>query len=294
MKKIEDAIAEFRQFLLDDGKSAKTIESYIGDIVGLVNFLKSTNGKFNGQLKRCHITNYRTYLINKEYKPSTINKKVNSFHMFNVFLVNCGWMREIVVDVRKDSFKVANGSEDDVEIIEDETIEKILDIIGRGEISARNRLIVYLLIYTGLRVSELCSIKIKNIDMSLKQLRIVGKGGKFRELPLKEEIIQAIKEYLPERAKNIYAVSENLLIGQRGIIHRDAVDTVLENISRLAGLETKLKPHSFRHAFCTKLINKGVPITTVAKLAGHSSIETTSRFYINCSKADKIKAVSLL
>ena len=88
--------------------------------------------------------------------------------------------------------------------------------------------------------------------------------------------------------------SEYLVIGQRGALKRDAINTMLERLTKEIGMVNKLKPHTFRHTFCTRLINRGVPISTVSKLAGHSSVDTTATFYINSSREEKLKAVNLL
>jgi len=97
-----------------------------------------------------------------------------------------------------------------------------------------------------------------------------------------------------ERSKNKYSDSHYLFIGQRGPLQRDAVNTLLEKMTEKARLDVRLKPHAFRHTFCTRLVKKGVPLTTVSKLAGHASIETTARFYVGCDREDKIKAINLL
>jgi site-specific recombinase XerD len=73
---------------------------------------------------------------------------------------------------------------------------------------------------------------------------------------------------------------------------RDAVNKLLKKHGKVLGIY--MKPHKFRHTFCTTLINRGVPLTTVAKLAGHSGIQTTAAFYINTSRQDKQDAVELL
>jgi integrase/recombinase XerD len=155
-------------------------------------------------------------------------------------------------------------------------------------------MILLLLLYTGLRVSELCDIKLKNIDFLTAQLKVFGKGGKVREVPLKQEVVEAIKEYLVERSSNPFADSDYLIVGQRGALQRDAINTLLEKLTVKIGIDVRLKPHLFRHTFCTRLVSKGIPLTTVSKLAGHSSIDTTARFYINSSKEEKMRAVSLL
>jgi integrase/recombinase XerD len=101
-----------------------------------------------------------------DYLP-TINKKVNSIHSFNRYLVDNGCTKDIVVDITKDRVKLSYGSERQVEVLTDKQVERILFYIQNDEkVSKRNRMIIFLLLYTGLRVSELCEIKIKNIVLN--------------------------------------------------------------------------------------------------------------------------------
>lgn len=290
-----ELVEEFKTFLREDGKSPKTIESYVGDIAGFVMYLRTMGVEFRGELRRFHITSYRNYLIENNYQTATINKKVNSLQCFNHYLLKRGLTEEIVVDLRKDRMKVAFGSEIQVEVFSEKQVERMLFYIqNQDKVSCRDRMIILLLMYTGVRVSELCNIKIKNIDFLTGQLKVLGKGGKIREVPLKAEVVEVIKEYLSERADNQFSDSDYLILGQRGAVKRDAINTLLEKHTEELKLGVKLKPHTFRHTFCTRLVSKGVPLTTVSKLAGHSSVETTAKFYINCSKEEKIRAVSLL
>lgn len=85
-----------------------------------------------------------------------------------------------------------------------------------------------------------------------------------------------------------------MILGQRRPLQTDAVNILLEKLISKAHLDVRLKPHTFRHTYCTRLVKRGVPLTTVSKLAGHSSIETTARFYVNSSRDDKMKAVNML
>lgn len=240
-------VEKFKKSLEEDGKSIKTIESYIGDTAAFVAFLEDKEIEFNGEMKRFYITCYRNYLIENQYELSTINKKVNSIQSFNKYLVENNYTKDIVVDIAKDRVKLAYGSERQVEVLTEMQVEKILFYIQNEEkVSKRNKMIILLLLYTGLRVSELCDIKLK----------IFGKGGKVREVPLKLEVMEAIKEYLTERNTNSFAISEYLIIGQRGVLQRDAINTMLEKLTIKIGLDVRLKPHTFRHTFCTRLVSK--------------------------------------
>ncbi len=287
----EILVQGFSQHLLEDGKSPKTIESYTGDVVGFLAYLGKMGVDFGGEMRRFHITNYRNHLVESGYEAATVNKKINSLQAFNRYLVELGLMTESVVDLRKDRVKVAAGGEKQVEIFEEKQLKRLLFYVQGDKVSARDRAIILVLLYTGVRVSELCDIKVRNIDFLTGSLRITGKGGKVREVPLKPEVAEAIRDYLPERAGSPYGDLEHLFLGQRGPLQRDAVNTILESHTVR---DVRLKPHTFRHTFCTRLINRGVPLTTVSKLAGHSSVETTARFYINSSKEDKMRAVNML
>ncbi|WP_243156444.1 tyrosine-type recombinase/integrase [Clostridium sp. C8-1-8] len=177
--------------------------------------------------------------MENNYEVATINKKINSIHSLNRYLIAAGEMKEIVVKNSKDRVKIAYGSEKQVEVYSEKEVDKILFYIqNEDKVSKRNKVIIMLLLYTGVRVSELCSIKIRDIDFLNYSIKIYGKGGKFREVPLKFDLADAIKEYIKDRDYN--AKDSEYLI------------------------------------------------------AGHSSIDTTMTFYINSSREEKMKALSLL
>lgn len=205
-----------------------------------------------------------------------------------------GLAAEHVVDPRRDRVKVAAGSEKEVEAYSDGQIDRLLFFLEGGRASARDRAVVLTLLYTGVRASELCGLKVRHLDLLTGHVRVAGKGGKVREVPLRPEVADAIRDYLAVRAMSSHAAAEELFLGQRGPMKRDAVNTLLESLGAKAGLDVRLRPHAFRHTFCTRLVRKGVPLTVVSNLAGHASVQTTAKFYVNTSKEDKIRAVSAL
>ena len=291
----EKLASSFEEALVADGKAPKTIESYTGDIRAFIAWLESKGNIFTGNLKRFHITSYKGYLVQNNYEINTINKKLNSLQSFNQFLMESNYLAEKIVDLKKDKVKLAAGSEKEVEVFTDVEVEKLLFYIQSEEVTSRCRLIILLLLYTGVRVSELVSIKLRDIDLLSMNLIIAwGKGGKRREVPLKSDVVEAIKEYLQgERKDNKFVDSEYLILTNRSAkMDRDAVNKLLERMESKLGI--RMHPHKYRHTFCTTLLKRGVELTTVAKLAGHSSIQTTASFYINTSQKDKREAVELL
>lgn len=213
-------IEDFKISLIEDGKSPKTIESYICDIKAFIEFLGIKGVEFNGNLQRFYVVSYKNFLVENNYEVATINKKINSIHALNRYLVATGDMKEIVVENSKDRVKIAYGSEKQVEVYSDKEVDRLLFYIqNESKVTKRNKVIVMLLLYTGVRVSELCSIKIKDIDFLNYSIKIYGKGGKFREVPLKFDLADAIKEYIKDRDYNVKD-SEYLVIGQRGAIKK--------------------------------------------------------------------------
>jgi integrase/recombinase XerD len=128
-----DLVNNFKIHLEEDGKSIKTVESYVGDTSACVTFLEGKGVDFNGEMKRFYITSYRNYLIENQYELSTINKKVNSIQFFNKYLVDKGFTKDVVVDIAKDRVKLAYGSERQVEVLTDKQVERILFYIQNEE-----------------------------------------------------------------------------------------------------------------------------------------------------------------
>lgn len=228
-------------------------------------------------------------------KPATINKAINSLASYTNFLISVGILpaQTPLVKPRQDRVKIAAGSEHIVEVFTDEEVEQILTYT-EGNLNQRDCLIVHFLLYTGCRVTELCTTRLSNLDLLIGQLKVMGKGGKIRDIPLRPSLVDKIQQYTGgERAQGRFSEGDFLFVSQRAEkLDRDTVNKVLAKIGHATGL--RVFPHKFRHTFCTRLIGAGVPLTTVSRLAGHSDISTTSNFYINTSRQDKIDAVNLL
>ena len=285
----------FENHLIEDGKGSDTIASYTGDIQGFIHWLKEKKLPFDGKLTRLSITSYRKHLQEANYRINTINKKVNSLHSFNHFLIAAGYCQEMVVHPKRDKIKVANGSEAEVVVFSEDEVERLLfHLENQEQVALRDKTLVYILLYAGLRVGELVNLKIQDLDLLTMSIKVVGKGGKYREVPLKPEVAEIIKEYLEsDRKESPYAKSSQLLVTQRsGKMDTDTVNKVLKKLGK--SLNMTIFPHKFRHTFCTRLLKKGVDLTTVAKLAGHANIQTTASYYINTSREDKQEAVGLL
>ena len=291
---VEKVLEDFKQWLRLDGKSKKTIENYSLDIGQFLSWITERNINLD-EISREDILNYKVEIMNSGLAVVTINKKINSLRSFNDFLIEKEINVARVIKPGKDRIKIAGGSENNIDVYSNEELEKILSAVNKEEVTLRNKLIVYLLLYTGVRVSELVNIKLTDIDLLTGELKIIGKGNKYREIPLNQKLKKVLKSYLnTERKENKYAEdSPYLILTERSPkMHRDTVNYVLRKLCK--NYNFKAYPHKFRHTSFSILIAKGVDITTISALAGHNSIETTNRFYLKVNKKEKAAAVSLL
>lgn len=287
-----DILTSFRQWLIEEGKAASTIESYLNDVHKFNAYLSEKDCDPEVLLSRFYFTSYMKQLESEGLAISTRNKKVNSLKVYNDWLFKNRLVDDIFISIKKDKVKIAHGSEAEVSVLNDQQVEQFLFYLEKE--TQRNKLIAYLLLYTGIRVSEMVNIQISDVDQLTSHLTVRGKGGKIREIPLRRDVLEIMKQYLKEeRSHSKFADSSYLLLSQRSEkMHRDAVRRWLDETG--IHLSFHIHPHMLRHTFCTRLIRNGVEISTVSKLAGHAGINMTVKYYINTSKEEKKQAVELL
>lgn len=292
-----DSIHKFESYLLADGKAIKTVSSYASDVRSFHKYLSEHGITDIKRITRAQITGFKNIMLKQEYKPATINKAINSLNSYTNYLIEQSMLPAQIPLVKssQDRVKVSADCQHNVEVFTEDDLNSILRYVDTpGKLNNRDRLIVYFLLYTGCRVSELCLIKIKDMDLLSGLLKLFGKGGKLREVPLRFDLVEMIQIYLKtERALSSFSASEYLFVSQRADrLNRDTVNKVLSKIG--IATNTHLYPHKLRHQFCTKLISAGVPLTTVSRLAGHADPATTADYYVNTSRQEKENAVNLL
>ncbi|MEX3621520.1 tyrosine-type recombinase/integrase [Viridibacillus arvi] len=180
-------IEEFINWLVEEGKAAKTVESYSSDIRKFEAYRKDKVVNEEQLLTRFLFVRYNQYLQEQGFAISTINKKINSLKVYNDYLHQSGYVSDNYISLKKDKIVIASGSEHIVTVLSEEEVERFLFYLeDRKKVSYRNRLIGYLLLYTGVRVSELVSIQLDQITMMPPSIQIKGKGGKIREISLRK------------------------------------------------------------------------------------------------------------
>ncbi len=156
--------------------------------------------------------------------------------------------------------------------------EEVEELVKAAETSME-KAIVQLMYETGIRVSELCSLNIQDVDLKSLRLRVKGKGKRERILffgeAAKEALISYLKSERIEKAKGLSKDHEALFITNRGRISDTTVRRILKKLSIKAGLPKNVYPHLLRHTFATHLLEEGVNLRGVQELLGHKNIETT-------------------
>ncbi|MCL4110043.1 UNVERIFIED_CONTAM: hypothetical protein GTU68_038260 [Idotea baltica] len=159
-------------------------------------------------------------------------------------------------------------------------VEALLNATDLNDpIGLRDRAMLELLYATGLRVSELVSLEYKQINLQQGVVRVMGKGNKERLVPMGDEAVTWISEYLNDARKILMksgGVSNSLFVTRRGSgMTRQAFWYLIKRYAVQAGISQKLSPHTLRHAFATHLLNHGADLRVVQLLLGHSDLSTT-------------------
>lgn len=274
---MEKNIVNFEKYLnIERNYSNYTIKNYLIDITEFITYCNNFNKNYMN-IKYTDIKSYLTHLYEKKYKSTTISRKISALRTFYAFLYDKNIVDKNVFEYitlpKKEKRLPKYLSNDDID-----EIFKIIDI--STPLGIRNRLILELLYGSGLRVSELCNIKLSDIDFSNKSIRIIGKGKKERIVYYGEPCKRIIDLYLNGTRDEILGKNKNeyLIIGNKKSnksLSVRSVELILNNIIESTSLNKKASPHTLRHTFATHLLNDGCDILIVKELLGHSSLDTT-------------------
>ena len=189
--------------------------------------------------------------------------------------------------------KIGRKLPDTLEFHEIEQLFSSIDLSSAN--GARNRAMLEVLYSSGLRVSELVNLKIKNIFFDIGFLRITGKGDKERLVPIGREALKFLKIYLEEVrpfVKIKRGQEDVAFLNNRGAgLSRVMIFTIIKDLSLKAGIKKQISPHTFRHSFATHLIEGGADLRAIQDMLGHESI-TTTEIYTHLDR-DYLKQVIL-
>lgn len=254
--------------------SLNTIKTYKSIISNFYKFMLSEKGLYNEKMilksfKRYvrHLKRERNVSQNYIYLVTVVLKKFFEF-------AGIGVLKEVQTPKRTKSLPKSLNEEEVMSLITALDDNNIFESSTPHAdfLRFRNKLILALLYSSGLRVSELVNLRVNNIDLSERTMRIRGKGEKDRIVLFDDRTKNLIADYLAQRDDD----SEYLFINRRGN-HLTAryVQMMIKDYAKVAGIKKKVTPHILRHSFATHLLKNGVDIRAIQQLLGHSNLSTT-------------------
>ena len=288
-KKVEEEvifyeISDFKYHLMDLRKSDNTIGAYISDLEQYAKFLKTyLNIHDVSEVEREDIVKYIESLKRKKLAKKTIARKVVAIKDFHKFLNQNNHIENVALKI--DSPKTDKSLP--VVLSIDEINKMISSIDGDDPISLRNKAMMELLYGSGLRISELLSIKISDIHLKERYLVIIGKGDKERMVPVGEMAIQSIRKYLESAYNDLVPKGGNLLFYnyKKEPLSRQSVFKFVKKLALDNGIEKEISPHTLRHSFASHMLEGGMNLRVVQELLGHEDIQTTQIYtHINRQK----------
>lgn len=268
--------------------SVNTVTSYKKDIKNYISFLESQEFSVVDATQH-QVRAYLASLMAGGMQPRSVNKNISTLRSFYKFL-----LRDNLV--QKNPLLLVRNLKTPKNLpvfIEEERLMELLDseeTFSNDFPGQRDRLIMEILFGTGIRRSELLTIKIQDIDFNNQTIRILGKGRKERIIPIHKPLVQLINEYITLKEQLFDKGTLQLIVTDKG--EEATVNLVYKTVTTYLGrISTQLKvsPHVLRHSFATSLLNRGAAINDIKELLGHANLAAT-QIYAH-SSVEKLKSI---
>ena len=258
---------------LEKGLSKNTLTAYRKDIQTFSNWYK---GNSLLEVERVDLLDYLADRLKQGFSSRSTARSLSSLRAFYSHLTVRHNLKEDPTS-RVESPKLGRSLP---KTLSEEEVERLIQAPDvDDDIGLRDRAMLELIYACGLRVSELISLDILNINLRQGVIRVIGKGEKERLVPMGEEALHWIERYINKSRPNLIKADNKItevFLSKRGkAMTRQTFWYRLKEYAQLASINKELSPHTLRHAFATHLINHGADLRTVQLLLGHSSLSTT-------------------
>ncbi len=271
----QSVLEKYKRYLLLEKKLSKnTIEAYLTDLQKLMRYIDSVNISLR-DIKLSHLEEFLSELNDQGIGSRSVARIISGIKSFFDFLVLDDY-------IKTDPSKLLESPKIGLKLPTVLSLEEIDMILGCIDVSTaegtRNYAIIETLYSCGLRVSELVNLKFSDLFFDKGFIRVQGKGGKQRLVPISDTAIDKINNYLYYRSQmNIKKGNEDILfVSARGTaMSRITVFHYVQKYSETAGITKPISPHVFRHSFATHLLERGANIRVIQEMLGHEKIATT-------------------
>ncbi|MCU0390866.1 MAG: site-specific tyrosine recombinase XerD [Thermoflexibacter sp.] len=271
-------ITQFKNYIkLERSLAENSIEAYLRDLKKLVEYLEIAQLKLNPtEITTQHILDFLHYLNDLGIAETSQARMLSGVKGFFKFLI----LEDLLTTDPSELIESPRLGRKLPDVLSFPEIEKMLAVLDLSRADgARNRAMLEILYASGLRVTELISLKISNLYLDIGFLKILGKGSKERLVPLGKDASKYLKIYIEEIRCHILPKSgqENFVfLNRKGTAYtRMTIFNIVKEVTENAGIKKTVSPHTFRHSFATHLIEGGADLRAVQEMLGHESIATT-------------------
>ena len=273
-----DYLALFQEYLtVELGLAKNTQLAYMRDLRLLMKSLQLKADEELLQVSRQQLIAYLVRLKQEGRAASTVARKLASIKAFYRFLTAERYIRRNPAEV----LEAASRGLHLPKVLSVQVVERLLDEPNLGTLDGyREKTMLELLYSTGMRVSELVNVPVKNVDMKMQYVIVMGKGSKERMLPLGRTALHYLEHYLSVVRPQLLhgkpdAAAELFVTGWGGPMTRERFYEIIVAYGKSAGISKRVTPHMLRHSFATHLLNNGTDLRIVQELLGHADISTT-------------------
>jgi integrase/recombinase XerC len=250
--------------------SVHTLRAYTADIRNFAFFCQSKNIEFP-QADKYALREYLGLLNQKNLSKASLTRKFAVLRTFYKFLI----INDIV---EKSPLENMTGPKKEKKVPEFLTEEEMQNLFNLPEMKLRDRAMIEILYSCGLRIEEMMSLDIKNIDFFGNMIRVRGKGDRERVVPAGDKCLAVMMEYIRQRraAGLPYDIHSPAFLGTKGKrLEQRTARRVLHKWFISAGLKKKVSPHTLRHTFATHILDRGCDLRSVQEMLGHKNLSTT-------------------
>ncbi|MCQ2786781.1 MAG: tyrosine recombinase XerD [Bacilli bacterium] len=270
--RISDAIEKFTQHLyVEKGLSKQTIASYDSDLKQF--FLLYKDKEDTNDLYPTDLRDFLSVELNKGHSPSTVLRRLSSCRAFYHFLI-----QEKIIDITLDKVYAPKPIKHLPSVLTFEEVEALLDAPNtKKDEEFRDKAMLELMYSSGLRVSELINLEVRNINFTKSYITIKGKGMKYRNVPVGEYALEWVSTYINDiRCLNRGAKTKYLFLNRYGKpLSRQFFFKKIKEYAARVGITTHVSPHIIRHSFATHMLENGAELIAVQEMLGHTNLSTT-------------------
>lgn len=272
---MEQSIVDFTEYLRNEKKSSEnTVLSYARDLKGFCRFMKESGVLDPAKVNRTNVMAY-VYELQKQRKAgATVSRNIASIRSFFQFLQRKG----LVTENPAADLELPKVEKKIPEILSLDKVELLLEQPnGEEDKEIRDKAMLELLYATGIRVTELISLKVEDINLPLEYIRC-GSDAKSRIIPIGAQAKVSLRRYLDKVRENMVLRpdEEVLFVNCNGKpMTRQGFWKIIKAYAKKAGIEEDITPHMLRHSFAAHLIENGADLRSVQEMLGHSDISTT-------------------